>query len=236
MHPIHLTKKPTPMNTLRTLATASFAFAAIAAQAAPSLNQPIPAGATIEEFSGFHGDIDGKNVLGGLARFNGTGTVYREGAGESGLQGANNASGYWLVPGLSAQPFSGSGNWLNFGSGQSAVLSFLTPMSYVGFLWGSVDTHNAIEIVDGGQTFAFSGGNAGLANRQIANGAGDRFAEQYFAFNGSNISSLRFISSGTAFEVDRLVTVSAVPEPGSLALVLAGLGAVGILARRRRVG
>jgi PEP-CTERM motif len=203
------------------------------AHAGPTLNQPVPQGATIEDFSGFHGAVNGHSVLGGLASFSGTGTVYREGAGESSLQGANNTVGYWLVAGRSAQPFSGSGNWLNFGNGQSAVLNFANPMSYVGFLWGSVDSHNLIEIVDGDQVLAFRGGNAGLASGQVAGGAGDRFAEQYFGYGGSHITSLRFRSSGTAFEVDRLATVSAVPEPGTLALVLAGLGAVGFIARRR---
>jgi hypothetical protein len=226
------------MNSLRTLAIASIAAAAslaasLPAHAGPSLNQPIPAGALIEEFSSWHGAVNGKSVLGGLGSFSGTGTVYREGNGESSLQGANQAAGYFLVPGLSAQPFSATGNWLNFGANQQATLTFATPQSWIGFLWGSVDTHNFIEIVDAGQVVNFRGGNAGLANGQVAGGAGDRFAEQFFAYSGTSITSIKFRATGTAFEVDRLATLSAVPEPGTAALVLAGLAAVGFIARRR---
>lgn len=206
----------------------------LAALAGPTLNQPIPAGALIEEFSGWHGAVNGKSVLGGLATFNGTGTVYREGSGESSLQGASQAAGYFLVPGLSAQPFSGTGNWLNFGSNQRATLSFATPQSWIGFLWGSVDSYNFIEIVDAGQVLNFRGGSGGLANGQVPGGSGDRFAEQFFAYGGSAITSITFRSTGTAFEIDRLATVSAVPEPGTSALVLAGLAAVGFIARRRQ--
>jgi hypothetical protein len=207
----------------------------LAAQAGPMLNPAMPSGALVEEFSGWHGAVNGKSVLGGLATLSGTGTVYREGNGESSLQGASQAAGYFLVPGLSAQPFSGTGNWLNFGSNQQATLSFATPQSWIGFLWGSVDSYNFIEIVDAGQVLNFRGGNAGLANGQVPGGSGDRFAEQFFAYGGSAITSITFRSTGTAFEIDRLATVSAVPEPGTLALLLAGLATMGFVAQRRRI-
>jgi hypothetical protein len=212
------------------------AFAAIAslgAQAGASLNQPLPPGAVVESFSSFHGAVAGNSVLGGLGSLSGTGTVYREGAPDSNLIGANNTVGYYLVPGLSAQPFSATGNWLNIGKGQSTTVTFSQGMSYVGFLWGSVDTYNFIEIEDGESIIKFRGGNAGLGNGQVAAGDGNRFAEQFFAYSGNNIQSITFISTGTAFEVDNLAVV-AVPEPGTYALMAAGLAAVGFMARRRR--
>ena len=53
------------------------------------------------------------------------------------------------------------------------------------------------------------------------------------AEGGERIDSLTFRSRSNAFEIDDL-RVTAVPEPGSCALTLAGLGALGCVARRRK--
>jgi PEP-CTERM motif len=215
-----------PMKLVKTLVAAAAVLAAAHAQAGMSLNQPLPPGAVIEDFDSFAGAVGSQSVLGGLGTLTG-GIVYRE--ADATLQGANNAVGYYLVGGLSAQPFSGTGNWLNIANGASATVSFAQGLSYIGFLWGSVDTYNAVKITDGGSVFEFKGG------ADVPKGNGNRFEEQYFGFTGSNITSLEFIATGTAFEIDRLSAVAApVPEPETYALMLAGLAAVTFVARRRK--
>jgi hypothetical protein len=52
----------------------------------------------------------------------------------------------------------------------------------------------------------------------------------------TGISRLRLVDTGSHFSVDNLVLTSAVPEPESVALMLAGLGMVGFMSRRRRAG
>lgn len=227
------------MNPVQNLFAVVLTACSATAHAGPTLNVPVPVGAVVEDFSSWSGAVHGRSVLGGLATFSGTGTVFREGHGESTLQGASAAAGYFLVPGQSAQPFSSSGNWLSFGANQQATLDFDTPLSWFGFLWGSVDTYNSIEIIDAGQMLKFRGGNAGLAAGEVAGGSGDRFKEQFFAYSGSAITSLTFRSTGNAFEIDRLSTVAAVParnvvpEPGTALLVLSCLAVLGLLTGRR---
>jgi hypothetical protein len=53
------------------------------------------------------------------------------------------------------------------------------------------------------------------------------------AEGGERIDALTFRSRSNAFEIDDL-RVTAVPEPGSYALTLARLGALGCVARRRK--
>lgn len=60
---------------------------------------------------------------------------------------------------------------------------------------------------------------------------------QHFAFNSSfqNLNSIAFsgIGGNPEFSIDNVAVTAAVPEPETYALMLAGLGAVGFIARRR---
>lgn len=70
----------------------------------------------------------------------------------------------------------------------------------------------------------------------------DTVGPSLITFNWADINQVTFVSyggvdagyggGGTHFAMDN-VTINAVPEPGALALVLAGLGVFGVIAKRR---
>ena len=64
----------------------------------------------------------------------------------------------------------------------------------------------------------------------------DRIGLQTFQFNFNGLTSFSVGGSGFFFQLDNVVVdgVTAVPEPATFALLMAGLGAVGLVTRRRK--
>lgn len=129
------------------------------------------------------------------------------------------------------------GNFLAAGptSGAPATLSFLNGgVSFISFLWGSPDAYNKLTVKSSdGLTTTFDSTNISFASTN-----GNQAYSQYVQFTGTNgvkITSLSFdnVPSTDAFETANY-SITPVPEPETYALLLAGLGAVGFVARRRR--
>ena len=127
---------------------------------------------------------------------------------------------------LAGEPFLAAGPTF----GTPATLTFASGVNYISFFWGSPDTFNTLTVnstVGPAQTFntAFFG-ISGTGNQSLAQSV------QFQATSGS-ITSLVFASSTNSFEAARF-SITPVPEPETYALMLAGLGVVGFVARRRR--
>lgn len=145
------------------------------------------------------------------------------------------------IPSVAARPAGTEGDFLAAGptAGNPALLSFTSPLSSIGFLWGSPDTYNTLEVLySGGGFMSFTAGGLGFTETGGAQG----FA-QYVRFDaqtGYDITGLRFKSTSNAFEVSNFSVpaggTSQVPEPATMALFATGfLGLVGAARRRRQV-
>ena len=108
-----------------------------------------------------------------------------------------------------------------------------TGLDYISFLWGSPDLYNTLTVKSTGNPDAVFTVGAASLNFAVTNG--NQTFSQYVEFfgNGAKITDLIFSSTQDAFEATNF-TVAAIPEPETYALMLAGLGAVGFMARRRR--
>jgi hypothetical protein len=102
----------------------------------------------------------------------------------------------------------------------SGTISFAAPVTSFTFLWGSPDSYN--RVTDGTVTVTGSTFSSGTGNNAETT--------LYTFFDALGFSSLTFSTTGIAFEL----AVASVPEPETYAMMLAGLGAVGFLALRRK--
>ena len=120
-------------------------------------------------------------------------------------------------------------------SGAPAVLSFTgAGVDYISFLWGSPDTYNVLTVTStGGVTQTFTTASLGFS---VSNG--DQNFSQYVQFTGSATSKITGLTFNNCPAIDAFesanYSITAVPEPQTYALLLAGLAAGAFMVRRRR--
>lgn len=130
------------------------------------------------------------------------------------------------------------GAWGNANSTSVVDLSSLQT-SYVSFLWGSPDTFNQLTVTTDVGLYVFDSGGISLSPGSFAFDGAD--VGYYVGFQVDGIDDMSILNltfsyveaPQNAFEASNF-SVTPVPEPETYALMLAGLGVVGFMARRRK--
>ncbi len=111
-----------------------------------------------------------------------------------------------------------------------------TPQNYFGLYWGSIDAYNTITFLLNGAPLAggvFTGADFSPADGNQTAAATNEYVDFFFS-GGQAYNQVSFSTSQLNFEFDNMA-YGAIPEPGSLALLAAGLLGFGVLARRRLI-
>jgi hypothetical protein len=144
-----------------------------------------------------------------------------------------------LPNGTSARPVGSTDNFWSIGITPAAqngpgIVNLGVGVSYYGFLWGSPDANgwNTVSFYDGNTLLGTYGG-ASVLNPPNGN---QNYARYFNVFAGSGevITKVMFGANRNAFETDNHAFIAAIPEPETYAMMLAGLGLLGVVARRRK--
>ncbi|RFP09605.1 MULTISPECIES: PEP_CTERM-anchored TLD domain-containing protein [unclassified Duganella] len=156
---------------------------------------------------------------------------------------AHNASGQtWLVGGYNPQSWSVKGDYnvtvpqadrtaflFNLTSG---VMHLQTPKNYALDSVGSYQTYNDIHY---GPTFGY--GNDLYVGADLTHG--ESLMYSYVDDTGSNaytslLDGSHYVRANVTYGAMQVYSITAVPEPGSAAMLLAGLAGIALVRRRRR--
>ena len=145
------------------------------------------------------------------------------------------------LSGVSAAPVGGSGEYFTVGgtgapSPALITLSGFGAIGSISLLLGSVDSYNTISfgnVVDG--MFQALSSYTGTQIYTAANGNQGISSYATFTFTGADqlFNALQITSTSPAAELDDLTINSAVPEPGTWAMMLLGFAGIGYSMRRR---
>ena len=150
------------------------------------------------------------------------------------IQSGSNASG--------AQPVGSTGNYYSVGPSTNSpgtvdISSFVAPIGSLSLIWGSVDTYNTLSFLGatGDVLASFTGSQIIASNfgNQVLPGSNPFVTFNVTGADQTLIRGLRLTSTQEAFEIDN-ITIGAVPEPGTWALMLLGFGFVGASLRSRK--
>jgi hypothetical protein len=122
---------------------------------------------------------------------------------------------------------------LSCGAGGVGTATYTIAAGMTGFsiFWGSPDSYNQVEFLDGSTPVATVDGNIFLGT-DLNPPAGSGHNLVSFSFNGATVTSVVLTDTGTqAFEYSDAM---ATPLPAALPLFMGGLGMVGFVSRRRK--
>ncbi|MGI4881000.1 MAG: Npun_F0296 family exosortase-dependent surface protein [Janthinobacterium lividum] len=149
----------------------------------------------------------------------------------AGLSGGSLVSGN--QPNQYAAPLGDTTQYLAVLGGQTATLDLKAPAKSLSFYWGSIDNYNTVSFYAGTKMIgSYTGAavpQAPADGNQTSPGNNRRVD---FNFGTDRVTSVKFASSQNSFELDSVA--AAVPEPATWAMLITGMGLVGVSLRRRR--
>jgi hypothetical protein len=211
------------MKILSTLACATLAVAAGSASAIPTFTT----GGTVLAGEGLVTSVAGATTIDfndGLLPGNYTGNVFTSDHPSYAAQPPNDLTAFYSVGVTNGQITPG-------------VATFSGGLSYFGFYMGSPDAYNSVVFTMGDQSTVTLTGSQ-IATLGSVSSNGDQSVGLYvnaWAGEGAKFTSVAFHSTGQdAFESDNHAFIAAVPEPETYAMLLAGLGLLGFMLRRKQ--